>query len=86
VTLALFSPSHFSAILQLSDLSALISYRKSRPCFKKNARTMAGTTLYLINPTKFSPCSSLALSKNGRFHRLAALLKALLEVRFLEDS
>jgi hypothetical protein len=67
VTLALFSLSHFSAILQLFDFQQFICRRKSKPYFKKNTRTKAGTTLYPINPTKFSPASSLALSKNGRF-------------------
>jgi hypothetical protein len=52
----------------------------------KNARTLAGTILYEINTIKFSSPSSLALSKNGRFYQVASLLKASLEVAFLQNA
>jgi hypothetical protein len=79
VALALFSPSYFSALLQPSDFLYFITNRKSKPYSKKNARTLAGTILYAINPTKSLLPSSLALSKIDSFCRLASLLKASLE-------
>jgi hypothetical protein len=85
-TLALFSLVYFPAILQLSDFRQLINHRKSRPYSMKNARTLAGTILYEINTIKFSSPSSLALSKNGRFYQVASLLKASLEVAFLQNA